>query len=59
MGSFGSPETVCARLADYARAGVTHVQLRVVPGDMPAALVARTITLAGEEILPRLAALTR
>src|SRR4051794_7731622 len=52
----GSPETVCAQLADYARAGVTHVQLRVAPGDMPAALVAQTITLAGEEILPRLAA---
>jgi alkanesulfonate monooxygenase SsuD/methylene tetrahydromethanopterin reductase-like flavin-dependent oxidoreductase (luciferase family) len=49
----GSPETVSARIADYARAGVTHLQLRVAPGDMPADLVAQTITLAGEEILPR------
>jgi len=52
----GSPETVAARLADYARVGVTHVQLRVAPGDMPADLVAQSITLAGERLIPRLAA---
>jgi alkanesulfonate monooxygenase SsuD/methylene tetrahydromethanopterin reductase-like flavin-dependent oxidoreductase (luciferase family) len=52
----GSPETVAARLEDYARAGVTHMQLRVAPGDMPTELIARSITLAGEQILPRLGA---
>jgi alkanesulfonate monooxygenase SsuD/methylene tetrahydromethanopterin reductase-like flavin-dependent oxidoreductase (luciferase family) len=51
----GSPETVAARLEHYARAGVTHVQLRVAPGDMPADLVAQSITLAGERLIPRLA----
>jgi alkanesulfonate monooxygenase SsuD/methylene tetrahydromethanopterin reductase-like flavin-dependent oxidoreductase (luciferase family) len=49
----GSPESVSARLADYAAAGVTHVQMRVAPGDMPSELIARSITLAGEQILPR------
>ncbi len=55
----GSPETVAARLEDYARAGVTHVQLRVAPGDMPAELVAQSITIAGEQLLPRLAGAQR
>jgi alkanesulfonate monooxygenase SsuD/methylene tetrahydromethanopterin reductase-like flavin-dependent oxidoreductase (luciferase family) len=49
----GSPETVNARLEEYARAGVTNVQLRVAPADLPSELIARTITLAGEAILPR------
>jgi alkanesulfonate monooxygenase SsuD/methylene tetrahydromethanopterin reductase-like flavin-dependent oxidoreductase (luciferase family) len=49
----GSPETVCARIQDYADLGVTHVQLRVAPGDMPTELVAQTIRLAGEAVLPR------
>jgi len=49
----GSPDRVSARLADYAATGVTHVQMRVAPGDMPATLIAQTITLAGEQVLPR------
>lgn len=51
----GSPETVAVELERYVAAGVTHVQLRVAPGDMPADLVARTIRLAGERLLPRFA----
>jgi alkanesulfonate monooxygenase SsuD/methylene tetrahydromethanopterin reductase-like flavin-dependent oxidoreductase (luciferase family) len=49
----GSPETVSALLAEYAAAGVTHVQLRVAPGDLPAELAAQTITLAGEQLIAR------
>lgn len=52
----GSPETVAARLEAYARAGLTHVQLRVAPVDMPLELVAQTITLAGEHLLPHFGA---
>jgi alkanesulfonate monooxygenase SsuD/methylene tetrahydromethanopterin reductase-like flavin-dependent oxidoreductase (luciferase family) len=49
----GSPETVGARIEEYARAGLTHLQMRVAPGGMPPELVAQTITLAGEQVLPR------
>ena len=49
----GSPESVSAQLEEYSRAGLTHVQLRVAPGGMPSELVAQTITLAGEQLLPR------
>lgn len=48
----GSPATVVARLEAYAAVGVTHVQLRVAPGEMPAELVAQSIRLAGERVLP-------
>jgi alkanesulfonate monooxygenase SsuD/methylene tetrahydromethanopterin reductase-like flavin-dependent oxidoreductase (luciferase family) len=48
----GSPDVVVQQLGAYAEAGVTDVQLRVVPADMPLELVARTITLAGEHVLP-------
>lgn len=51
----GSPESVATQVERYAAAGVTHVQLRVAPGDMPADLVAQTIRLAGERLLPRFA----
>ncbi len=48
----GSPEVVVEQLEAYAQAGVTDVQLRVAPSDLPLELVARTITLAGERVLP-------
>ena len=51
----GSPQMVVEQLGAYAEAGVTDVQLRVVPADMPLELVARTITLAGEHVLPHFA----
>lgn len=49
----GSPETVAAKLGEYARAGLTHVQLRVAAADMPAELIARSLTLAAEHLLGR------
>jgi alkanesulfonate monooxygenase SsuD/methylene tetrahydromethanopterin reductase-like flavin-dependent oxidoreductase (luciferase family) len=48
----GSPETVRRQMQAYADAGVTRFELRVAPGDMPAELSARTIQLAGEQIIP-------
>ena len=48
----GSPETVMPHVAAYAAAGVTDLVLRVAPGNMPSELVARTIALAGEHVLP-------
>ena len=48
----GSPETVIPQVEAYAAAGVTDLVLRVAPGDMPSELVTRTITLAGEQVLP-------
>jgi alkanesulfonate monooxygenase SsuD/methylene tetrahydromethanopterin reductase-like flavin-dependent oxidoreductase (luciferase family) len=52
----GSPETVSARLAEYARAGVTHVQLRVAAAELPLEQVKRTVTLAGTQLIPRMGA---
>ena len=49
----GTPEAVTAQITRYAEVGVTHIQMRVAPGDMPAELVAQTITLVGERVLPR------
>ena len=50
----GTPESVREQMAGYAAAGVTRFELRVAPGDMPTEMVARTIRLVGEEIIPRL-----
>lgn len=49
----GSPDDVSAQLEAYAAAGVTDVALRVAPSDIPAELARRSITLAGEHVLPR------
>ncbi|MCL6649730.1 MAG: LLM class flavin-dependent oxidoreductase, partial [Chloroflexi bacterium] len=49
----GSPATVLARVKQYAAIGVTDLQLRVAPGDMPAPLIERTIRLFGEKVLPQ------
>lgn len=48
----GDPDDVSGRLEAYAAAGVTHVQARVWPSDMPVALVERTVRLLGERVLP-------
>jgi alkanesulfonate monooxygenase SsuD/methylene tetrahydromethanopterin reductase-like flavin-dependent oxidoreductase (luciferase family) len=49
----GSPERVAQRLDDYARAGLTHVQLRPAAADLPLEQVGRTIVLAGEQLVTR------
>lgn len=48
----GTPEQVVGKIQRYADAGVTHIQARVCPGDMPADLVARTLELMGKAVLP-------
>lgn len=48
----GDPDDVNERLEAYAAAGVTHVQARVWPSDMPVKLVERTLRLLGERVLP-------
>jgi alkanesulfonate monooxygenase SsuD/methylene tetrahydromethanopterin reductase-like flavin-dependent oxidoreductase (luciferase family) len=48
----GSPQDVVAELGRYAEAGVTHVQLRVAPSDMPLDLARRTVDLVGQRVLP-------
>jgi alkanesulfonate monooxygenase SsuD/methylene tetrahydromethanopterin reductase-like flavin-dependent oxidoreductase (luciferase family) len=49
----GSPDDVSAQLDAYVAAGVTDVALRVALSDIPTELVRRSITLAGEHVLPR------
>lgn len=49
----GSPDDVSAQLEAYAAAGVTDVALRVAMSDIPTELARRSITLAGEHVLPR------
>jgi alkanesulfonate monooxygenase SsuD/methylene tetrahydromethanopterin reductase-like flavin-dependent oxidoreductase (luciferase family) len=43
----GSPHTVRRELDRYEAAGVTHVQMRVRPADLPLPHVQRTIELVG------------
>lgn len=50
---YGTPDQVIAQVQRYADAGVTEIQMRVAPGDMPIDLVAQTVTLVGERVLPR------
>lgn len=52
----GTPDEVAAQVERLAASGVTHLQLRVQPQDMPAELAGQTIELAGEELVPRFAA---
>jgi alkanesulfonate monooxygenase SsuD/methylene tetrahydromethanopterin reductase-like flavin-dependent oxidoreductase (luciferase family) len=49
----GSPDDVTAKLEAYEAAGVTDVALRVSLSDIPLDLARRSITLAGEQVLPR------
>ncbi|MFN0121468.1 MAG: LLM class flavin-dependent oxidoreductase [Blastocatellia bacterium] len=48
-----SPETVRAAVQRYVdEAGVNQFNFRVAMGDMPVELIARTISLLGEQVLP-------
>ena len=49
----GTPAEVRERLGEYAAAGVTHVQARVWPSDMPLEAVERTLRLLGEGVAGR------
>lgn len=46
----GDPEDLSAALKRYAAVGVTHIQARVWPSDLPADVVAQTIRLSGAVI---------
>jgi alkanesulfonate monooxygenase SsuD/methylene tetrahydromethanopterin reductase-like flavin-dependent oxidoreductase (luciferase family) len=48
----GDPETVTARLVDYARLGYTDVVLRLQWTGMPQSEVLRSIRLLGTEVIP-------
>jgi len=49
----GTPETVAARIQRYADAGVTQIQMRLSPDDIPIETAARTIELLGTVVLPK------
>jgi alkanesulfonate monooxygenase SsuD/methylene tetrahydromethanopterin reductase-like flavin-dependent oxidoreductase (luciferase family) len=49
----GTPDQVAARIQRYADAGVTQIQLRVSPDDMPIATAARTVELVATALLPK------
>jgi alkanesulfonate monooxygenase SsuD/methylene tetrahydromethanopterin reductase-like flavin-dependent oxidoreductase (luciferase family) len=49
----GTPETVAARIQRYADAGVTQIQMRLSPDDIPIETAARTVELLGSVILPK------
>ena len=48
----GDPASCVESLQRYVAAGVTQFNLRISMGDMPKALVARTLELLGKEVLP-------
>lgn len=48
----GDPDAVNEQVQRYATAGVTHLQARVLPGDLPLEVAERTIKLLGTEVLP-------
>ena len=48
----GSPASCIRSMQRYVDAGVTQFNLRVSMGDMPVALVERTVRLLGEQVLP-------
>ncbi len=51
----GTPAQVAARIRRYMDAGVTQIQLRVSPDEMPLEAAVRTIELMGSEVEPALA----
>jgi alkanesulfonate monooxygenase SsuD/methylene tetrahydromethanopterin reductase-like flavin-dependent oxidoreductase (luciferase family) len=51
----GSPDDVRGQVARYAAVGVTHLQLRVAPADLPLEQVRRSVERFGGEVLPALA----
>src|SRR5204862_7317814 len=50
----GTPEMAAQQMRRYAEAGVTQIQLRVSPDEMPIEAAARTVELLGERVLPGL-----
>lgn len=51
----GTPGSVAGELRALADLGVTQIQLRPAPGGLPAEFAARTIELAGRELVPAFA----
>ncbi|SRR5581483_2474518 len=51
----GSPEEVTEQVRIYQAAGVTHIQARLSPDDMPEELARQTIRLMGAEVIPAFA----
>jgi alkanesulfonate monooxygenase SsuD/methylene tetrahydromethanopterin reductase-like flavin-dependent oxidoreductase (luciferase family) len=49
----GTPETVAARIQRYADAGVTQIQMRLSPDDIPLETAARTVELLGTTVIPK------
>ncbi len=49
----GTPEGVTQRIQRYADAGVTQIQMRLSPDDIPVETAARTIELLGTAVLPK------
>jgi len=50
----GTPDQVIARIRQYTDAGVTHIQARVSPADIPLEIAARSVELLGKAVLPAL-----
>jgi alkanesulfonate monooxygenase SsuD/methylene tetrahydromethanopterin reductase-like flavin-dependent oxidoreductase (luciferase family) len=48
----GTPAQVIQRVRRYADAGVTQIQVRVSPDEVPLAAAARTVELIGREVIP-------
>ena len=48
----GTPEQVAERVRRYAELGVTHLQLRVIPQELPIELAARSVELFGAQVAP-------
>jgi len=49
----GSPEQVRDQIEEYVAAGITRFELRVAPAEIPYELAAQTVTLIGEQVIPR------
>lgn len=50
----GTPAEVLERIRRYAEVGVTQIQARVSPDEMPLDAAARTVELLGRDVLPAL-----
>ncbi|HZT08906.1 MAG TPA: LLM class flavin-dependent oxidoreductase [Chloroflexota bacterium] len=49
----GTPDVVIERIQRYVDAGVTQIQMRVSPDDLPLDVAARSVELIGEAVLPK------
>ncbi|MCY1201014.1 Phthiodiolone/phenolphthiodiolone dimycocerosates ketoreductase [compost metagenome] len=48
----GSPDSIIPTLSRYVSAGVTDIQLRLNPGEIPFDQIDRTVELVGREVIP-------